>query len=58
MYENTPKERHLSQQARLGIASRAEEPGPCSNREELLPALDRLVRERVGQRPSRRGVHE
>ncbi len=38
---------HLSELAQLGIGSRAYEPGPYSNREELLPALDRLIKERV-----------
>jgi Rieske 2Fe-2S family protein len=38
----------LSDQAQLGIASRAYEPGPYSSREELLWALDRLVLERTG----------
>jgi Rieske 2Fe-2S family protein len=37
----------LSDQAQLGIASRAYEPGPYSSREELLWALDRLVLERT-----------
>jgi len=38
----------LSDQAQLGISSRAYEPGPYSSREELLWALDRLVLGRTG----------
>jgi Rieske 2Fe-2S family protein len=39
----------LSDRAQAGIASRGYQPGPYSNREELLVALDRWVLERVGQ---------
>jgi phenylpropionate dioxygenase-like ring-hydroxylating dioxygenase large terminal subunit len=39
---------HLSERAQLGIGSRAYEPGPYSNREELLHALDRLIQRKVG----------
>ena len=38
----------LSDLAQLGIASRGYRPGPYSNREELLTALDRWVVDRVG----------
>jgi Rieske 2Fe-2S family protein len=38
----------LSQLAQEGISSRGYRPGPYSNREELLQALDRFVRERTG----------
>ena len=38
----------LSDMAQAGIASRGYQPGPYSNREELLVALDRWVLERVG----------
>jgi Rieske 2Fe-2S family protein len=37
----------LSELAQQGIASRGYRPGPYSNREELLHALDRFVRERL-----------
>jgi phenylpropionate dioxygenase-like ring-hydroxylating dioxygenase large terminal subunit len=37
----------LSELAQQGISSRGYQPGPYSNREELLHALDRLVLERV-----------
>ncbi len=37
----------LSDLAQEGIASRGYQPGPYSNREELLPALDRFVLERT-----------
>lgn len=40
----------LSDMAQIGISSRGYQPGPYSNREELLFALDRFVLERVGQR--------
>jgi Rieske 2Fe-2S family protein len=39
----------LSDLAQQGIGSRGYQPGPYSNREELLYALDRWVRERVGE---------
>jgi Rieske 2Fe-2S family protein len=39
----------LSDLAQAGIASRGYQPGPFSNREELLLALDRWVLERVGE---------
>lgn len=38
----------LSDLAQQGIASRGYQPGPYSNREELLHALDRFVLDRVG----------
>jgi glycine betaine catabolism A len=38
----------LSQLAQEGISSRGYRPGPYSNREELLQALDRFVLERTG----------
>ncbi|HEV2961098.1 MAG TPA: aromatic ring-hydroxylating dioxygenase subunit alpha [Candidatus Angelobacter sp.] len=38
----------LSELAQQGISSKGYVPGPYSNREELLFALDRFVRERVG----------
>ena len=38
----------LSQRAQEGISSKGYLPGPYSNREELLFALDRFVRKRVG----------
>jgi Rieske 2Fe-2S family protein len=38
----------LSELAQRGIASRGYQPGPYSNREELLHALDAFVLERVG----------
>ncbi len=38
----------LSERAQEGISSRGYRPGPYSNREELLLALDRLVLERTG----------
>lgn len=38
----------LSERAQEGISSKGYLPGPYSNREELLFALDRFVRERVG----------
>jgi glycine betaine catabolism A len=41
----------LSELAQQGISSRGYEPGPYSNREELLHALDRLVVDRVESRP-------
>jgi Rieske 2Fe-2S family protein len=37
----------LSEMAQRGIGSKGYQPGPYSNREELLLALDRFVRERV-----------
>jgi glycine betaine catabolism A len=37
----------LSEMAQMGISSRGYQPGPYSNREELLFALDRFVIERV-----------
>jgi Rieske 2Fe-2S family protein len=40
----------LSDLAQQGIGSKGYQPGPYSNREELLLALDRFVLERVGQR--------
>jgi len=40
----------LSELAQEGIASRGYRPGPYSNREELLQALDRFVVERTGAR--------
>jgi Rieske 2Fe-2S family protein len=40
----------LSDLAQRGIASRGYQPGPYSNREELLLALDRYVRERLERR--------
>jgi Rieske 2Fe-2S family protein len=40
----------VSELAQQGIASRAYVPGPYSNREELLLALDRWVLERLGGR--------
>jgi Rieske 2Fe-2S family protein len=41
----------LSDLAQQGIASRGYQPGPYSNREELLHALDRFVLDRVGATP-------
>jgi Rieske 2Fe-2S family protein len=38
----------LSERAQEGIASRGYTPGPYSNREELLHALDRFVEDRLG----------
>src|SRR5262249_50641736 len=38
----------LSNLAQIGIGSRGYQPGPYSNREELLSAFDRWVVERVG----------
>lgn len=38
----------LSARAQRGVGSRAYDPGPYSNREELLVALDELIKERVG----------
>jgi len=43
----------LSELAQRGISSRGYQPGPYSNREELLHGLDRLVVERVEGRGSR-----
>ena len=40
----------LSELAQQGIGSRGYQPGPYSNREELLHALDRFVLDRVGAR--------
>jgi Rieske 2Fe-2S family protein len=40
----------LSELAQQGISSRGYVPGPYSNREELLPALDRFVLDRTGER--------
>jgi Rieske 2Fe-2S family protein len=37
----------VSDQAQLGISSGAYEPGPYSNREELLLALDQFIKKRV-----------
>ena len=42
----------LSEMAQQGISSKGYQPGPYSNREELLLALDRWVMERVGKRNS------
>ena len=39
----------LSERAQRGISSKGYEPGPYSNREELLIALDRFVLERLGK---------
>jgi Rieske 2Fe-2S family protein len=39
----------LSERAQEGISTRGYRPGPYSNREELLLALDRLVLERTGE---------
>jgi Rieske 2Fe-2S family protein len=39
----------LSNMAQEGISSKGYQPGPYSNREELLLALDRFVRERLSQ---------
>jgi hypothetical protein len=36
--------------AQIGIGSKGYQPGPYSNREELLCALDRFVVERVGRK--------
>lgn len=36
------------EQVQVGVASRAWTPGPCSPREELVQAFDRLVLERLG----------
>jgi Rieske 2Fe-2S family protein len=44
----------LSEMAQEGIASRGYEPGPYSNREELLIAIDRFAAARAG---SRGGAH-
>ena len=41
----------LSERAQRGIASRGYQPGPYSNREELLMALDRFVLDRLKKRP-------
>ncbi len=41
----------LSELAQQGISSRGYQPGPYSNREELLHGLDRFVQERVGAIP-------
>ena len=41
----------LSERAQEGIASRGYTPGPYSNREELLLALDRIVEERLRDEP-------
>jgi hypothetical protein len=35
--------------AQIGISSKGYQPGPYSNREELLVALDRFVLERVNR---------
>ena len=40
----------LSDLAQRGISSKGYQPGPYSNREELLLALDRFVLERVGNK--------
>jgi glycine betaine catabolism A len=40
----------LSGMAQIGISSKGYQPGPYSNREELLMALDRFVLERVGEK--------
>jgi glycine betaine catabolism A len=40
----------LSAMAQIGISSKGYQPGPYSNREELLMALDRFVLERVGEK--------
>lgn len=46
----------LSERAQKGIASRGYQPGPYSNREELLVALDRFVLDRLKKRQvSRQG---
>jgi Rieske 2Fe-2S family protein len=42
----------LSDLAQQGISSEGYQPGPYSNREELLYALDRWVLERAGESPS------
>jgi Rieske 2Fe-2S family protein len=39
----------LCERAQRGISSRGYRPGPYSNREELLQALDRFVLERLGE---------
>ncbi len=46
--ETNRQDWQVSEQAQQGIGSRAYVPGPYSNREELLVALDRWVVERVG----------
>ncbi len=48
--ETNRQDWRVSEQAQLGISSRAYTPGPYSNREELLMALDRWVVERVESR--------
>jgi Rieske 2Fe-2S family protein len=40
----------LSDMAQTGISSKGYQPGPYSNREELLMALDRFVLKRVGEK--------
>jgi glycine betaine catabolism A len=40
----------LSDVAQQGISSKGYQPGPYSNREELLMALDRFILERVGEK--------
>jgi glycine betaine catabolism A len=40
----------LSGMAQIGISSKGYQPGPYSNREELLIALDRFVLERAGEK--------
>jgi Rieske 2Fe-2S family protein len=40
----------LSDMAQIGISSKGYQPGPYSNREELLMALDRFVLDRVGEK--------
>lgn len=47
--ETNRQDWQVSDQAQLGISSRAYEPGPYSNREELLLALDQIIRERLGE---------
>ena len=46
----------LSERAQEGIASRGYLPGPYSNREELLVALDRIVEERLRESPEPSGT--
>jgi Rieske 2Fe-2S family protein len=42
----------LSERAQKGIASKGYQPGPYSNREELLIALDQFVLDRLNRRPA------
>ena len=51
---------HVCEQMQLGLGSRADQPGPYSHREDLLPQFDRIIleRERAMNSPRARSAIE